>query len=682
MSSLFNKDITYLKGVGERRAKLFSKLGITTVGALLQFYPVSYEDWSFCFDIADAPYETDCCVKASVLSEVREIPIKNNMTLYKFDIADETAVINVTIFNNKYAADRIQYGEEYLFYGKVSPSLQGLEMLSPAFESTSNPPPKLRPIYHQTKGLTSRSIENCVKSALLLFPDQPRDNIPENIRMKYSLCSLKEAIFNIHFPLNQDTLNIARKRLVFEEFFLLQLGLMMTKKENSSNHRFKIKKDCSSEFIRLLPFDLTDAQNRAISECISDMKSNKSMNRLIQGDVGCGKTAVAASICYTAKCNHMQSAFMAPTEILAKQHYNSFSSLFYNQSDFRVALLTSSTKASERKLILDELEKGQIDLLIGTHSLLGKAVKFKSLGLVITDEQHRFGVSQRSELYAKGNNPHLLVMSATPIPRTLALMIYGDLDISIIDELPPGRKEVKTLWINSSKLDRAYNFLKQEISQGRQIYVVCPLVEENENISLKAVETYKEELSEREFKQYNVDLIHGKLKAKEKEGIMNRFKAGEIDVLVSTTVIEVGVDVPNASIMMIQNAERFGLSALHQLRGRVGRGKYKSYCILVSDSHSSDTVKRLSAMLKTSDGFKIAEQDLKLRGPGDFFGARQHGLPQLKIANLLLDTTVLKEAQEAAIDILKQDSKLEKTEYKALKASVNMLFSKVNEILN
>lgn len=680
MSTLFNKDITYLKGVGSSRAKLFNKLGIDTIGALLQFYPINYEDWSTIYNISDAPYDINCCIKATVVSDIKTIYVRNNMTLYKFSISDDTAVINVTIFNNKYAADKLKYGKEYLFLGKISVSVHGLEMNSPAFESTDTLIPELRPIYHQTSGITSRSIEHSVRSALQLLPEKIKDNIPEKIRKEYNLCSLKFAMFNIHFPEDKTSLELARKRLIFEEFFLLQLGLLMSKEANKKTSHFRIQNDFSEQFFELLPFCLTNAQKLAISDCISDMKSNLPMNRLIQGDVGCGKTAVAASICYTAKYNDIQSAMMAPTEILAKQHYQSFCNLFNNNSEFNIALLTSSTKRSERNKILSDLLDGKIDLLIGTHSLISDEVIFKNLGLVITDEQHRFGVSQRGKLFAKGNSPHLLVMSATPIPRTLALMMYGDLNVSIINELPPGRKEIETYWINSNKLQRAYNFLKKEINDGRQIYIVCPLVEDNES-NLVAVETYKEQLQQI-FKNFRISLLHGKMKAKDKQDIMNSFKAGKIDILVSTTVIEVGVDIPNASVIMIQNAERFGLSQLHQLRGRVGRGKYNSYCILVSDSRHPDTISRLTAMLQSNDGFKIAEEDLKLRGPGDFFGSRQHGLPQLKIANLLLNTKDLMLAQKAAIELLDEDLNLELENNNVVKASVKRLFCNVDDILN
>lgn len=680
MSTLFDKDIKYLKGVGAGRARLFSRLGISSVGALLRFYPFDYEDWSDLKKIDHAPHDEDCCIRARVVTPVSENRIRRNMVLYKFVIEDDTAAVSVTIFNSKYSAQQIECGSEYYFYGKIKPSLYGLEMLSPRFESCDSPV-GIYPVYHQTKGLTNRAISNCVKSALSLLPNDIKDNIPEHIRKRYSLCSLNFAIRNIHFPENLLALQNARLRLIFEEFFLLQLGLIFSKKKRLVNSRFRVAEDCCEEFFSLLPFELTGAQKRVIAECTEDMRSASPMNRLVQGDVGSGKTAVGAALCYIAKRNKFQAAFMAPTELLAAQHYKSLGSMFSHDKDYCVELLTSSTKAKDKKRILSSLKGGDVDLVIGTHALISDNVEFKDLGLIITDEQHRFGVAQRTALFKKGDAPHLLVMSATPIPRTLALMVYGDLDISLLDEMPPGRREVETYWINSKKLSRAYGFVRREIDNGRQAYIVCPLVEEGE-LDLVSAENLAEALRHKEFRDYRVGLLHGKMKPKEKDETMMKFKSGEIDLLVSTTVVEVGVDIPNASVMLIMNAERFGLSQLHQLRGRVCRGKHQSFCIMVSDSTHPDTVARLSAMLKTSDGFAIADEDLKLRGPGDFFGSRQHGLPHLKIANLLLDTQDLKRAQSAAFEVLKDDPTLSKEENSTLKASVNLMFADTGNSLN
>ncbi len=680
MSTLFNRDIKFLKGVGERRAKLYKKLGITSVGALLYFYPRAYEDWTSPVKISQAVLDETCCIKAKLTSPFRQLSTRSGLRIYTAEVSDGRDILTIKFFNNAYAAKSLQENKEYCFCGKISGSLCRKEMLSPDFGIAENSQ-IIKAVYQQTAGLSSKMISTNMKYALKLLPEEINDTLPLEIREKYSLCPLKDAIENIHFPESEHRLKAAQKRMIFDEFLSLQLGMMKIKNKKSvQTLSTKIKYDYSSEFFEKLPFAPTKAQVKAVAECIHDMRSDKAMNRLIQGDVGSGKTAVAAALCYTAVKNSMQCAFMVPTEILAVQHFNSLSKQMKG-CGINIALLTSSTKAKEKRNIYESLELGCIDIVVGTHSLLNEGLYFKRLGLVITDEQHRFGVSQRTSLSAKGEQAHVLVMSATPIPRTLALMLYGDLDISVLDELPAGRQKIETYWIDSKKQNRALNFIKKQLDMGRQAYIVCPLLEENES-ELASAREYFENLQTGCLASNKLALIHGKMRANEKNVIMNKFLNKEIDVLVATTVVEVGLDVPNATAMMILNAERFGLSQLHQLRGRVGRGKYKSYCILVSDSKSNDSKVRLSTMCKTNDGFEIADEDLKLRGPGDFFGSRQHGLLKLKIANLSTDTRILKQAQEAALCILKEDPLLLSEKYKALRASVKRLFSQTGFILN
>lgn len=678
MASLFKTDIQFLRGVGDKRAKLFRKIGAPTIGALLCLYPRNYEDWSNPYSIADAPIGHPCCIKATVVTPVSKNFVRNGITLYKLKVCDQVSTMLITFFNNHFAASKLKVGDELLFYGKVGGTISRKEMISPIFESSISGK-RLRPIYPQTAGLSSRQIETAVKQAFSMLPKNIKDPIPSYILEKYGLCDLRFAMDNVHFPKDMASLEIAKKRLIFEELLVLQLGMINLKggfiKEKTS---VVVSNDYSDEFYSMLTFAPTNAQKRVISECIEDMKKNDTpMSRLVQGDVGSGKTAVAAALCYSIIKNGFQTAFMAPTEILAEQHYQSLTKMFEG-TNIKVALLTGSTRAKAKRRILDELSFGMIDLIIGTHSLISDGVEFKNLGLVVTDEQHRFGVSQRAKLAEKGANPHMLVMSATPIPRTLALIIYGDLDISILDELPPGRQRVDTYHITGKKRARSFELLKRLIDEGRQCYIVCPLVEEGEN-NMIAAEQYAEKLKNTEFSNYRVGLIHGRMDPSEKDRVMSEFVSGNIDVLVSTTVIEVGVNVPNAVVMLVENAERFGLSQLHQLRGRVGRGEHKSYCILISDAQNEQTIKRLSIMTQTNDGFKIADEDLRLRGPGDFFGSRQHGLPNLKIANMVSDVSLLAKAQEATQIILERDPLLESPENKGLKAEINRLFIQIGQ---
>ena len=664
-------DIRYVKGVGEKRAELFNKLGIHTVDDALHFYPRAYEDWSKIQLICETVVGDIACVKGIVTFAPEKSMIRKGMTVFKTGITDGYDVMKITIFNNKYTAEMLREGEEYLFYGRVGGNLTSREMTNPMVVRAEGGD-RIRPVYSQTKDLSTRMIEKTVRSVMNLSKENIIETLSDEIRQKYSLSSLIFSLENIHFPTSDYNLLCARRRLIFEELLILQLGMLLMRGRNVSQSGYVIKNDYSEEFFSLLPFEMTNAQKRAVKEAVNDMKSPVPMNRLLQGDVGSGKTAVAAALIYNAAKNSVQSALMAPTEILASQHYNTLKKMLEG-TGINVVLLTGSTSASQKKKIKQQVKDGEIHLAVGTHALIQKDVEFKNLGLVITDEQHRFGVAQRGSLSEKGDNPNILVMSATPIPRTLALIIYGDLDVSVLDELPPGRQKTETYAVNGSLRTRALNYVKKHIDDGYQGYIVCPLVEEGES-EMKAAQQYAEELSNGVFRNYKVGLLHGKMKPKDKDDVMQKFANNEIQLLVSTTVIEVGVDVPNSVIMVIENAERFGLSQLHQLRGRVGRGQIKSTCILISDAQNEEAVNRLNVMSKTSDGFKIADEDLKLRGPGDFFGARQHGLPDLKIASMLTDTALMREAQKTAKYILGKDPNLESYENRQLRNNVLKLF--------
>lgn len=666
-----DSNIQFIKGVGEKRAKLFNSLGIFCVDSLIHFYPRKYEDWSASKSLEAVKSGETVSIKATLITPVKEAMIRRGLTLFKCKFSDGENVISVTIFNNKYLAKSLRIYEDYYLYGKIEKSLLNFSMNSPKIEKAENIL-AIQPVYPAKEKLTSRSISKIMKTALDEL-GEIEETLDDEIMQKYSLISLDKAIKNIHFPNSADDYLPARKRLIFEELLTLQLGLLKLKSNKKSETALVIKDDYSSEFEKLLPFNLTNAQKRTISECLQDMKSKYPCNRLVQGDVGSGKTAVAASLIYSVIKNGYQATMMAPTEILATQHYESLLKILA-PAGINIRLLTGSTPAKEKKEIKKALFDGEIDLIIGTHALIQNDVAFKNLALVITDEQHRFGVKQRAQLAEKGEDVHTIVMSATPIPRTLGLILYGDLDISILDELPPGRQEIRTDVVDSRYHKRLYKFIKDAIARGEQCYIVCPAVEENET-NIKSAEELADELANGEFKGYNLGILHGKMKPKDKEAIMKSFASGKVSLLVATTVVEVGVDVPNATIMVIENAERFGLSTLHQLRGRVGRGNKKSYCVLVSDAKGETARERLMTMKKYSDGFKIADTDLKLRGPGDFFGSRQHGLPELKIADMVEDMDTLQNAQECAKSILKNDFSL--SNHPALKNQMNKMFEKI-----
>ena len=674
MSSLYKTPLTALSGVGEKRAQLFEKLGVKSVGDLIEFYPRTYEDWSVTETIENTEDGGLYCVKAVVGMPVSDARISGGRILSKTVVYDDTGTMQIVFFNNRYISAMLRSGEEYFFFGRMNQNAYGKQMVSPMFAPSADGA-KIHPIYRQTAGLVTKTIRGCVDQALKMLPEQINDPIPEQVRRHFGLIGLRQALCDVHFPNDRDALDAARKRLITEELLVLNLGMRDLRTRSRGVSSVKIESDYSSEFESLLPFELTGAQKRAIADCVNDLTDKKTpMNRLVQGDVGAGKTAVAASVCYTVIKNGWQTAFMAPTEILARQHFETFKKLFSN-TDINVVLLTGALKEKEKRLVREQLSSGEADLVIGTHALITDKTEFKNLGLAITDEQHRFGVAQRAKLLGKGENPHLLVMSATPIPRTLGLIIFGDLDISVIDELPPSRKPVKTVLIFSAQRGRVYNFIKSEIANGRQAYIVCPLVEEGELANVASAEEYAAELMLREFSDIPVGLVHGQMKSDEKDAVMSKFANNELSLIVATTVIEVGVDVPNASVMMIENAERFGLSQLHQLRGRVGRGEAQSYCVLVSDNRSQQTGERLKIMCSTNDGFKIADEDLRMRGPGDFFGQRQHGLPQLSIADFA-DSKSLELSQKIADYILYVYKDLRNEELRLLKAEVDRLFNR------
>ena len=670
----FDTRIQFLKGVGEARAKSLAKQGIYSIGDLLRNYPRAYEDWNNTTLLRDAQINESICVRAFVAQNPQVVKINGGRILVKTVISDGSDYIPVTFFNNKYVKDQLIEDQEYLFFGKITlDKYNNKTMLSPRFEKSLEKQ-RIRPIYKATSAMPSKTTERLVETALREIKGNVQEIIPEYIVKKYRLMSFEDALRAIHFPESEDQLGLAKRRLIFEELLLLQMGLLCEKTEGGNRSSIPIKNDYTEDFYSTLPFDPTNAQKRAISEAVEDMKTNKQMNRLLQGDVGSGKTAVAAALMYNAVKNGFQAALMAPTEVLANQHFKTLSNFFGD--DINICLLTGSVTAAKKRDIRERLKDGDCDIVVGTHAIIQNDVEFNNLGLVITDEQHRFGVGQRASLSNKGNNPHTLVMSATPIPRTLAMMIYGDLDISVLDELPKGRQPVKTYHVPTSYHERIYNFIRKNIATGQQAYIVCPLVSESDSDLVPATEYY-DYLKSTYFADCTLGLLHGQMKPKEKDAVMNRFYSGEIQLLISTVVIEVGVDVPNATVMAIENAERFGLSQLHQLRGRIGRGSKESTCILLSDAQNEEAVDRFETMCRTTDGFEIAKKDLEMRGPGDFFGSRQHGLPDMRIANLMTDTRILYEAQKTAKELVDNEVSVTTEERHLLAQEMKRLFTRV-----
>ena len=678
-------DVRYIKGIGEARAKALSKLGIATLQDLIGYFPRRYEDRTMTRTIRELELGETVCVRAMIANDPVASRISGGRTVVKARAVDDSGALDLTFFNQEYRKNSLHRGETYIFCGKVEGNLLARRMINPIVEQEGQQvlTGHIVPIYPLTAGVSQNLLYKAVGQGLAACRHLLTDCLPDAVRQAHRLCHSGYAYENIHFPADAEALNLARRRMVFEELFILSCGLQMLRSRRTDVAGPACAAADMEEFYRALPFPLTNAQRRAITEAVSDMRSGRPMNRLCQGDVGSGKTMVAAGCVWFAAQSGWQSALMAPTEILARQHYENLTPLF-EKFGLRCALLTGSTKARERRDILENLALGSIDLCIGTHALLTEDVSYARLGLVITDEQHRFGVNQRAALGQKAENPHMLVLSATPIPRTLALIIYGDLDVSVMNELPPGRQKVDTFAVGESYRQRVNQFIRKQVEAGHQVFIVCPLVGQEDHIpdERKAAAAYAKKLREEVFPDLRVCLLHGKMKAKEKEKVMEDFAAGSGDILVATTVVEVGVDVPNATCMVVENAERFGLSQLHQLRGRVGRGQAKSYCILLSEHPSEETKRRLKVMTKTNDGFEISREDLALRGPGDFFGQRQHGLPALKIADLSCDMALLDEAQQAAKNWMAQDPELEKPVSGALRTRIETLFAVKAEGLN
>ena len=656
--------VSVLKGVGEQREKRLHRLGIMTVEDLLTHYPREYKDRSEILKIADLPPDEPATFLAQIKEEGQNS--RHGRLVYtRMKVYDETGAVGVLWYNQPYMKSRLKIGEWDLFSGRLQKKYGRTEVVSPECERIGEnfAGGRILPVYPSVEGLSQKMLRNLMEEALKEMSGGMQEELPLWLRKEYHLAERNFAIENIHFPKTEQGFYDARRRLVFEELFLLQTALYQLKstlEERGEGIRLK-KKKALQDGETLLPFALTDAQKRVLAEIEQDMTSGKIMNRLVQGGVGSGKTAVAMLAAYWTIQNGYQAAMMAPTEVLAAQHLESFKTVF-EPLGINTVLLTGGQKAKEKREVLEKIKNGEADIVIGTHALIQDSVEYKKIGLVITDEQHRFGVRQRQILSDKGDNPHILVMTATPIPRTLALILYGDLDISIIDSLPPGRKEISTYAVNTSYRTRIYNFINKEIEKGRQAYIICPMVEENEKIEAESVMEYTDKLYDTVLADRRIKYVHGKMKSVEKDEILKSFSEGNIDILVSTTVIEVGINVPNATVMLVENAERFGLAQLHQLRGRVGRGSESSYCILVTDGKSEVTKERMKVMKSTTDGFKISETDLKLRGPGEFFGVRQHGLPSLKIANMYTDLSILRYAQDAAVELIKNDRLLEKEE--------------------
>ncbi len=744
--------LTRIPGIGQARAGKLAKLGLERLEDLLDYFPSRYEDRRGVYTVREAPVGESCCICAMVAHTPTLSRIRKGLELVKVQAVDHTGALNLTFFNQAYLKDTLRPGESYVFYGRVEALGRRRSMTNPVFEreGAGQVTGRILPIYPLTAGITNRLVADLARRALELYAPRREETIPEQVRLAHSLCQVEFAYQNIHFPENFEALEIARRRMIFEELLTLTCGMALLKDRRGQGAGRVLCRGSVDEFVRLLPFAPTGAQRRAMEDMAGDLASGRAMNRLVQGDVGSGKTAVAAFGAWMCAQNGCQCALMAPTELLAEQHAKTMDEML-SPAGVRVGLLTGSVKGAARNSLLAALTAGELDLIVGTHALFSQGVEYANLGLVIADEQHRFGVAQRAALAAKGATPgapsqmgrrgsgegggnsfspaadetglgvpasayrsgeaqraalaakgadighalqtHMLVMSATPIPRTLALIIYGDLDVSVMDELPPGRTPVATYVVGEDKRQRLYGFVRAQAAQGRQVYIICPAVDEGEAgpqwgqeegsaMDLKAVTTYAKDLQAKVFPDLRVRLVHGKLKAREKEAVMAAFANGELDVLVSTTVVEVGVDVPNASLIIIENAERFGLSQLHQLRGRVGRGKHQSYCVLVTASRSDAARERLRALCATNDGFQIAEEDLRLRGPGDFFGRRQHGLPQLKVADFASDVALLREAKQAAEELVASDPGLEWPEHQALLRRVGQMFQEEPEIFN
>lgn len=682
---LLSDNIINIKNIGEERSKKLQKLGIYTINDLIEYFPRDYDDRSNVCNIKDVNINEINTVKGKVITKPETTRIKH-LSITKIRIDDGTGFLEILWFNQPYLKNSIKYKSNYIFTGKVVEKYGRIQMEAPDYEIIDEKEllsnGRIVPIYASTYKFPQKLFREVINQTLNNVKEQIEEFLPNEILKQNNLCSRKFAIENIHFPEDNNSFFMARYRLVFEELFLLQIKLLQIKGILEHKKCNIIIKDINiNPILNILPFNLTDAQNSVLKDIINDLNQNKAMNRLIQGDVGSGKTVIAQILAYITVTNGYQAAIMAPTDVLASQHFESFKKIF-DKLNIKCVFLSGNQKAKEKRENYALIQSGEAKIIIGTHAIIQDKVIFKNLGTVIIDEQHRFGVKQREILSKKGQNPHTLVMTATPIPRTLALILYSDLDISIIDKLPPGRQKIDTIYVNSTYYPRIYNFIKKNADEKKQSYIICPMIEENEKTELKAVLSYTEKLKNEIFTNYSVECIHGKMKNTEKQNIMDKFYKGEIDILISTTVIEVGINVPNATIMIIENAERFGISQLHQLRGRVGRGSEKSYCVLVSDSKNNQSKQRLQTMVKYSDGFILSEKDLELRGTGDFFGTKQHGVPDMKIANLYKDIQILKQVQKVSMQLYKKDPLLLNDENKLLKAKINQFFNDIDNTVS
>ena len=694
MDITLNTPLTDFPGVGPARSAKLEKLGLTRVRDLMTYFPRDHEDRRKIWSIRSAPLGVKVCVQAMAAEHPRLSRIRKGMELVKVKAVDHAGALHITFFNQSYVERAIQAGEEYVFWGVVEEQGSRRTMVNPIFERTDRQAVTgcILPVYPLTAGISNHLLCSLIRPAVEACAAQMPESLPRSVRLEHELAQTEFSFRNIHFPDSPESLDLARRRLTFEELFYLSTGLAMLKHRRGDAAGRVVPSRPLEEFLSLLPFPPTQAQRRVMGEVAADLSSGRSMNRLVQGDVGSGKTVVAAWGAYLAAKAGMQTALMAPTEVLAQQHARSLSALL-EPAGVRVGLLTGSFTPAQKKKLRQAIAQGDVDLVVGTHALISQGVEFHDLGLMVADEQHRFGVAQRSALAAKGHAPHVLVMSATPIPRTLALIIYGDLDVSVIDQLPPGRTPVETYVVHEDKRQRMYNFVRKLVGEGRQAYIICPAVEDRTAedtpdggpslfADLKAVKSYAQHLQDEVFPDLRLALLHGKMRPREKDAVMAAFAAGDVDVLVSTTVVEVGVDVPNAALIIVENAERFGLSQLHQLRGRVGRGKHQSYCVLITNSHAQDAMTRLKTLASTTDGFKISEEDLKLRGPGDFFGSRQHGLPQLALADLSGDMRLLQQAQQSARQLLQHDPTLSRPENRPVLDRVRQMFADTPDIFN
>ena len=660
------QSIRIFQGIGEKRLLAFHRLGIDTVFDLITYFPRRYEDRSIIKPISQVQDGETVCVETIIASDPTLARIRRGLEIVKFRAVDDSGMIDISYFNQSYIRTQFHKGDSVRFYGKIQIKNRHVTMTNPVadhLDKTSHQTGSITPVYKTTQGLTQNNIRNTMEQALSIAHEIP-ELLPQDVLDEFDLCPCGDAFIQIHRPDDYGKLEYARNRFVFEEFFRLCITMQYLKQSHQDTPGIQMSKTDETDFLKTLPYSPTGAQMRAIKDIRQDMESGCAMNRMIQGDVGSGKTLVASYAAWVCCRNGCQCAMMAPTEILAEQHYRTFLKQL-SPYGIQIALLTGSTPAGEKREIKKRLTEGTIHFVIGTHALFSEDVEYDNLALVITDEQHRFGVAQRNKLVQKSANAHVLVMSATPIPRTLALMIYGDLDVSVIDEMPPGRQPIETYAVNSTYRPRLNAFIQKTVEAGRQVYVVCPAIEDNEAFPLTTVEEHKQALK-RALPQVRIAMVHGKMKDQEKDRIMRSFSEGEIDVLVSTTVIEVGVDVPNAALIIIEDADRFGMSQLHQLRGRVGRGDAQSYCILVSDTANDNAVERLKMMTKTQSGFEVAEKDLAMRGPGDFFGDRQHGLPPIRIADLCTDMSILQQAQSSAMDLIRKDPDLSHPDHREL----------------